>query len=337
MLLDPSRQCRQRVRALKMAVAAMALASLTLAPAAAQTSSQSVAQPPMIRILSGYAPGGGGDVTARALAEALQAKLGTTVIVENKPGAGGNLASQALKVAPADGSVYMLASDQAYIAPITMKTAGYDPVRDFTVVAGINTFDLCLGVATPSVSATSMTQWLALAGRDPKMASYGVPAPGSLPQFFGYVMGKQAGVALNPVAYKGAAPMVVDLAAGHVPAAIGPCRDMATQRQAGNVRLLAAVQKLPYASDVPTFAEVGLSMLRPNWLGLFAPAGVLPARRQAVESAVRELLQDEAFRDRLIKAGFTPRFASGRELAAQGEEAAAYWAVQIRESGFKAE
>lgn len=320
---------------------ALVVLAAWLAPAASQTGApagaQAIAQPTTIRILSGYAPGGGGDVTARALAEALQVKLGTTVIVENRPGAGGNLAAQALKLAPADGSVYMLASDQVYVAPITMKTAGYDAERDFTVVAGVNTFDLCLGVATPSVSATSVSEWLALAGREPKMASYGVPAPGSLPQFFGYVMGQQAGVALNPVAYKGAAPMVTDLAAGHVPAAIGPCRDMATQRQAGKVRLLAAVQKLPYATEVPTFAELGHRMLRPNWLGLFAPVGVAPARYQAVENAVRELLQDEGFRDRLVKAGFTPHFVPGKELAAQGVEAAAYWSVQIRESGFKAE
>ena len=303
------------------------------APAVAQTA----AQPSQIRILSGYPAGGGGDVTARALAEALQAKLGVTVIVENKPGAGGNLASQALKSAPADGSVYMLASDQVYIAPITMKSPGFEPQRDFSVVAGINTFDLCLGVATPSVSATTLAEWLAQAGKDPKLASFGVPAPGSLPQFFGYVIGQQAGVSLNPVAYRGAAPMVTDLAAGHVPAAIGPCRDMAAQRQAGKVRLLAAVQKLPYAPEVPTFAELGQRMLTPNWLGLFAPAGMAPARQQAMESAVRELLQDETFRNRMVGAGFTPRFVAGKELSAQALEAAAFWAVQIRDSGFKAE
>ncbi len=309
------------------------LAVLTLfrpSPAQAQ-------QPAVIKLLTGNAAGGGGDLTARALAEALQAKLGTTVIVENKPGAGGVLAAQALKAAPADGSVYLLASDHLYIAPFTMKAAGYEPQRDFAPVAGINTFDLCVGVNVHLVAATTLADYLAAAAKEPKLATYGVPAPGSIPQFIGFVMGKQAGVALSAVPYKGEAPMITDLSGGHLPAAVGPCRGMLELRKTGKVRLLATAQRLATASEVPTFAESGFKAVTPNWLGIFAPAKLPAPQLLVMQNAIRDVMREAHLRERMSANGFTPRYVSGQELGEMAREAAAYWGTQIRESGYRPE
>ena len=295
------------------------------------------AQGGTIKILTGFAAGGGGDITARALAEALQARLGTPVIVENRTGAAGALAAQALKAAPADGTVFMLTSEQLYILPTTLKSAGFDPARDFTLVAGVNTYDLCMAVSTSRSTARNLAEYLQAASRDPSLATFAVPGAGSLPQFFGYVIGQQAKVALTAVPYRGAAPLVTDLSAGHVAAAISPCRDMAEQARAGKLRLIATVQRLGWAAEVQTFADAGFSMITPSWLGLFAPAGLPAARQQAMQDAVREVLLDPAFRDRMSQAGFVPRYVPGKELAAQAQEAGQYWSARIRESGFVAQ
>jgi tripartite-type tricarboxylate transporter receptor subunit TctC len=231
----------------------------------------------------------------------------------------------------------MLASDHLYIAPMTMKAAGYEPQHDFAPVAGINTFDVCLGVNTGVVVATTVADYLGAAAKEPKLASYGVPAPGSIPQFIGFVMGKHAGVAMTAVPYKGEAPMITDLSAGHLPAAVGPCRGMLEQRKAGKVRILATAQRLAMAGEVPTFADSGFKMVTPNWLAVFAPAKLPADKLLVMQNAIREVMQDPHFRERMSASGFVPRYLPGKELGEMAQEATAYWGAQIRESGYRPE
>ena len=325
MLLRSVRAARVQLRT---PVAAAILTASAAAPSMAQ-------QPAMIKLLVGYQAGGGADTVARALATSLQARLKTTVIVENKPGAAGALAAQALKSAPADGSTFMLTSDQFLITPMTMKTAGYDALRDFQPVAGLSTFDMCFAVNSGVVAAKTLKDYLGAAAKDAKLATYGVPAMGSLPQFYGYVVGKESGVELRAVPYKGGAPMVIDLAAGHVPAAVGPCREMMEQYKAGKVRLLAAVQKVGWAPEVPTLADSGIKVGPSNWQAVFASSKVPAAQVETMQNAIREALTDPTLRDLVTAAGFVPRYVPAKELRELAGEATTFWSRHIRESKYE--
>ncbi|MEM5433208.1 tripartite tricarboxylate transporter substrate-binding protein [Cupriavidus oxalaticus] len=311
-------------------------APLAVAALAASASSTSVAQQPeTIKLLVGYQAGGGADTVARALAHSLQAKLKTTVIVLNKPGAAGALAAQALKLAPADGTTFMLTSDQFLITPMTLKAAGYDAMRDFQPVAGLSSFDMCFAVNTKLVAARTLKDYLAAAAKDARLTTYGVPAMGSLPHFYGYVIGKHGGLDLRAVPYKGGAPMVIDLAAGFVPAAVGPCREMMEQYRAGKVRLLAAVQKVGWAPEVPTMAESGIEVGPSNWQAVFASAKVPAAQIETMQNAIRDALAEPAVRDLITAAGFVPRYIPAKELRGLAGEATTFWSKQIRESRYE--
>ncbi|HSV46840.1 MAG TPA: tripartite tricarboxylate transporter substrate-binding protein, partial [Ramlibacter sp.] len=200
-----------------------------------------------------------------------------------------------------------------------------------------NTFDVCFAVNAAAVAATTLNDYFAQARRDPKIATYGIPALGSLPQFYGYVMGKTAGVALNAVPYRGAAPMVTDLVAGHLPAAVGPCREMMEQRKSGKLRFLATVQRLTWAPEVALFADSGVKLGPPSWVAVYAHAKVPADKLLAMQNAIRDLMQAQSFPDRMTAAGFVPRYVPGKELGALAQEATTYWGAQIRESGFRPE
>lgn len=312
--------------------------SMTAAVVVATFSAPSMAQQPAtIKLLVGYQAGGGADTVARALAASLQAKLKTTVIVENKPGAAGALAAQALKAAPADGSTFLVTSDQFLITPMTIKTAGYDALRDFQPVAGLSTFDMCFAVNSSVVAARTLKDYLAAAAKDSKLTSYGVPAMGSLPHFYGYVIGKEGGAELRAVPYKGGAPMVIDLAAGHVPAAVGPCREMMEQYKSGQVRLLAAVQKVGWAPEVPTMVDSGIKVGPSNWQAVFASSKVPAVQVEKVQNAIRDALAEPALRDLITAAGFVPRYVPAQELRDLSGEATTFWSRHIRESKYQAE
>jgi tripartite-type tricarboxylate transporter receptor subunit TctC len=326
-----------QARSLRRAIAAVASMLLVLhaSPVKAQQAQQQA--PATIKLLVGYSAGGGADLVARALADSLQTRLKTTVIVENRPGAGGALAAQALKAAPADGSTFMVTSDQFLITPMTLQSAGYDALHDFQPVAGVSTFDICLAVNASVVNARTLKDYLALAAKDAKLASYGVPAHGSLPQFYGYVAGKSAGVALQPVPYRGGVPMMVDLVAGHVPAAVGPCREMMEPYKSGKVRFLASVQKVGWAPEVPTFADSGIDVGPSNWQAVFASAKVPAAQIDLVQNAIRDALAETGLRDRIASAGFVPQFFPRKQVIQMSTEATRLWSVRIRESGFVAQ
>lgn len=180
------------------------LAGLAALPFAAQAQDNKP-----IRLLVGFPAGGGTDAIARLLAEALQASLGTTVIVENKAGAGGQIAAQALKVAAPDGTSFFVSHDHTIsILPLVLKNPGFDPARDFVPVAGFATFAnaLALSGGTP---ATSLPEYVAWVKKQGGQGSVGVPAPASVPEFLVRLLGEHNGLNLLSVPYRGSAPMKI--------------------------------------------------------------------------------------------------------------------------------
>ena len=190
-----------------------------LATVLALSASIAQAQEAPLRIVVGYAPGGTTDRVARIVADKLAIKLGTPVIVENKTGAGGRLSAQAVKAAPAHQPMLLLANPAVMlVAPLVFPDAGYDPERDFRPVSHVNSYEFGVAVAS-AVPVKELSHLMAWLRANPEKANFGVPATGSLPHFFGLMVGDAAKVRAEVVGYRGSAPLLNDLLGGQVPVA----------------------------------------------------------------------------------------------------------------------
>lgn len=291
-----------------------------------------------VRILVGFPPGGGTDAIARILAEKLHTELGTSVVVENKPGAGGQLAGQALKAAPADGSTVFLSHDHSVsILPLTMKNPGFDPAKDFVPVAGFATFvnAVALSGGTPARDFKSWIDSVKAAGGK---STVGIPAPASTPQFAVQVIGKQYGLDLVAAPYRGSAPMMGDMLGNQIPAGVGSVPDFIENHKAGKLRVVAVMgtQRQAALPEVPTFSELGIKGFEDvPYYGLFAPAGTPAAAVDKLGAAVQKVIAMPDVREKLTAMGLTVGHMSGAEL---GRREAAYrevWARIIKDSGYQ--
>lgn len=314
---------------------------LTLVGAAAVLASGQAAaqQQRPIRLIVPYAAGGPIDVTSRILAERVKDSLGP-VIIDNKPGAGGQIAAQVLKAAPADGSTIMLSIDHTQvIIPLTIAAAGYDPVNDFTPLAGVAGYYNVLAVSA-ATGVKSMAELGAWVKARPEEANYGVPAAGSVPQFIGHVIGKSFGVPMNSVPYKGGAPMVQDLLAGQIPIGISSMTELIEYHRAGKVRILASSgeARSRTAPEIPTFRELGFAGIDKNpWLAFFGPKGVPADFVESFERAMKTVLAQPDLQERLAKMGNEVNPAPAGEVAQWVSDGTRTWGKVIRDSGFKAQ
>ena len=192
-----------------------------------------------IRILVGFAPGGVSDVIARLIQDKMRDALDGTVIVENRPGANGAIAAEALKNAAPNGKTLMIAPIAVFVfAPLTQSNLRYDPLKDFAPVSLTANFRIVLtvGLGTP---AKTLEEYIAWAKANRAKATYGVPLAGGPNHFFGVMLAQATGVDLAAVPYKGGAPLAIDLMGGQIPAGINVLSDVIKQHQSGKVRVLA--------------------------------------------------------------------------------------------------
>ena len=232
-------------------LAMLALLALLCAPGHAQSPGADSS----LRIVVGYPPGGSTDRVARIVADKLQARLNIPVIVDNKPGAGGRLAAQQMKTAMPGQLQLMLANPAVMVvAPLVFKDNGYDPERDFVPVSQVHSYEfaVAVGAAVPVRELSHLLAWLRA---NPEKANFGVPATGSLPHFFGLMMGDKARVTAQIVGYKGSAPMLNDLLGGQIPVSIDTLDSVWPQHEAGKLRILAVSgsARAAFAPDIPTF------------------------------------------------------------------------------------
>ncbi len=309
-------------------------------PVTAQTAAPTQAVPPSIRVMVGFAPGGGTDVVARIYAEGLRDLLKTNVFVENKPGAGGAIAAQSVITAPPSPPTVLFAIDhQTAILQHIMKNPGFDAERDLIPLGRVTTYEMCLAV-TASVAAKTLPEFVAAAKSDDKLANVAVPAPGSNAQFIAHVIGSSAGVKLVPVPYRGAAPAMTDLAGGQIKAAVMPCDAYVPFVKSGQVRILAIAgdKRSTRLADVPAMAEHGIKVPGSiNFLAAYAPRGTDPRLVASLQQATRELFNNPGITDRLNATGQLASYAAPDELARLGREAAAFWGLQVKASGFAVE
>ena len=294
-----------------------------------------------MRLLVGFPPGGGTDAIARLLAEKLKTPLGESVIVDNRPGAGGQIAAQFLKSAPADGSTLFLTHDHTIsILPQVVRNPGFDPEKDFIPVGGFATFVNCLAVsaATPAKSVAQYVDWVRQQGQG--KSAVGIPAPASTPEFLVQLIGKQYQLDLVSAPYRGSAPMIGDMLGGQIPAGIGSVQDFLENHRAGKLRVIAVLGGKRQAAlpDVPTFAELGLKGFEDlPYYGFFAPRGSPAAFIDQFSQALAKVVAQPEVRDQLVAMGLTVEYMTPAQLAKRERAYTAVWEKIIRESGFQAQ
>lgn len=311
--------------------------ALLAAMAASALPQPAFAQDSTLRIVVGYPPGGSSDRMARIVAEKLQSRLGSTVIVDNRPGAGGRLAAQQIKAGTLGQNVLMVANPAVMVvAPQVFKDNGYDAEKDFVPVSHVNDYEFAIAVAT-AVPVRELNHLLAWLRANPAQANFGVPATGSLPHFFALMTGEKAGVSTQVVGYRGSAPLTTDLLGGQIPVAVDTFDSLLPQHEAGKLRILATsgLQRSPMAPQIPTFKESGLNLAATGWNTFFAPATMPAERVSRYASAIQAIMKEADTRQKFMDAKMIPVASSQAETASMLKAYRAQWAPVVQKSGYQ--
>ena len=309
-------------------------AALTVGVAAAQS-----AKP--IRIMVGFPAGGGSDAIARALADKLKDQLGVPVLVDNRPGAGGQIAAQALKAAAPDGTTLFLTHDHTIsILPQVVKNPGFEPVRDFVPVGGFATFVNAFAVSggTPAQTFTEYVNWVKTAGSG--KGAVGIPAPASTPEFLVKLIGQKYQLDLVSAPYRGSAPMIADMLGNQINAGVASVQDFIENHKAGKVRVVGVLgtQRQAAMPDVPTFDEMGLKGFEDlPYYGIYAPTGTPQKFITEFSIALSKVVAMPEVRDQLTAMGLTVGYMTPQQLATRQADYTKAWTRIIQTSGFVAQ
>ena len=314
-------------------------AALAIALGAAATTA--FAQGAPIRILVGFPPGGSTDVIARHLAQGMQQELNRTVIVENRGGAGGQIAAQALKASPPDGRTLFLSNSHTVaMIPLTILNPGFDTAKDFLPVGlvAINPDVLGINPAVIGKPTAGLREFAAWANENPGKGNVGVPAPASAPDFAVGVIAKALNSDLKSVPYRGDGPVVQDLVGGQIPGGIGSVGAMLPYAKTGKIRIVAVngTSRLALLPDVPTYAEQGVKGYEDViFTAMFAPAGTPPALIQSYNTVITKLVKSPEFAEKLSALGITAASSTPEELAARVAKTHDASSTMVTNAGYK--
>lgn len=295
-----------------------------------------------VKLITGFPPGGTSDTICRRVAAKLAPGYARTAVVENRTGAGGQIAIQAVKAMAPDGStILQTPMSMLGVYPHIYKKLGYDPVADLTPVTLGCTFDFgfAVGPAVPA-SVKSLADFLAWCKANPDKANFGSPAAGSVPHFIGALLGRNAGIDLKHVPYRGTQPAILDMIGGQVQAVSGPIGEFTQHVAAGKCRLLAATggARSKFAPDTPTMVEQGLrDMNFSEWFGFYLPGKAASDVVQRANTALRAALADKETVDGLALMGLEAKSSTPGELAAMLRADTERWGPIVKTIGFTAE
>jgi tripartite-type tricarboxylate transporter receptor subunit TctC len=293
----------------------LALAVAAALPPAAQADAYPTRA---LRIVVGFAPGGNVDTPTRLVANRLSDVLGVPVIVENKPGAGGNIAAEAVARSQPDGYTLLACGATSHGANSALFTKlPYDPIKDFTPVTMFGIVPNVL-VVNPSVPAKSFSEFAAWVKAEPARANIASAGMGTSQHLSIELLKSMTGMTIMHVPYKGGAPAMSDLLGGQVPAMVAGLPTALPSISAGKVRALAvtSARRSAQLPDVPTLAEAGVAGYDvTNWVGLCVPSGVSPARVQKLYAAVQDVLRTAEMDKSLKDIGYEPARVRPTELA----------------------
>ena len=297
---------------------ALALTGGALAAAMAPRASLAQSLPTgTVRVLVGFPAGGGSDVMARIIAEKLKERTGLNIIIDNRPGNSGNLACEMLKNGPADGSLLMYGTSATTVAQrVTRKQLQYDVEKDLATIALAGTVSVAF-VVSAAIGVRTMPEFIEWLKKNPRKQNFGTTAMGSMTHFFGVLLGKEIGIPLEPIAYKGAGPLIADLSAGHATAGCGGVSDFLTHHKAEKMRIIAisAPKRVNAAPDLPTIAELGYPKLNyEGFYGFYGPSKMSPGLVATWNKELRAVLDSPDMRQRLLGVGLEAQSSTPAEL-----------------------
>jgi tripartite-type tricarboxylate transporter receptor subunit TctC len=292
-----------------------------------------------IRLLVGFAPGGGTDTTARAIAQKLGQALGQQVIIDNRPGAAGNIATQIVANANPDGYTLLMGTIAALaINPTLFGNLPFDPVRDFApITQAVNSTNVL--VVHPSVKAASVKELIELAKASPGKVLYGSSGVGGAGHLAGELFCTLAGVKMTHVPYKGGGPVMIDLIAGQVHSVFATAATAIPHIKSGKIRPLGVTtaKRAGMLPDIPTIAEQGLKGFDANnWYGLLAPAKTPQPIVTRLNAEVVKVLQMPDIKQYLFNQGLDPAPTTPDEFGAYIKSEMAKWAKVVRAAGASA-
>lgn len=321
-------------RPLLAAALSLALAPAALAPMTAH------AQGTPLRLLVGFPAGGSTDVTARHLAQGMSEILQRSVVVENRPGAGGQIAATALKAAAPDGNTLFVSNSHALaMIPLTVRNPGYEPMKDFAPVGLVGIANDVLAVNPALVgNVHNLKDLVAWANANPAKASVGVPAPASDPDLGVQLLAKEFNAKLTPVPYRGDGPVVQDLVAGQIPAGIGSIGSIMQFAKLGKLRVIAVSgpSRLKALPDAQTYAEQGLKGYGVSgFVAVLAPAGTPNELIQRYNQVIAQVVQSPAFASKVSEIGVIPATSTPDELAARIRDTSSAFAAIVERVGYR--
>lgn len=305
--------------------------ALATAPAAAQDAWPT--RP--VTLVVPQAAGGANDTVARAFAQRLAQQVGQPVVVDNRPGAGGNIGTAQVARAARDGYTLMLTAQSAQtINPALYRNPGFDPVKDFAPVMSVATAPYLL-VAHPSFPAKDLRELIAFARPRPGRIDYASAGNGTLNHLLGVMLNQQAGLHLVHIPYRGAAAAATDVVAGQVPITFGSFPGLIPFVRSGQLKVLgvATERRSRLAPDLPTLAESLPGFHANSWYGLFAPAGTPRAAIDRIAAEGAKVMADPALVERLAGQGAEPAPSTPDQLAKLLADDLTAWARIVKASG----
>lgn len=306
----------------------LSTALLALAGCIATTcaTAQDFKQP--IRFIVPYGAGGATDVLARLVSIRIGKELGQPVIVENKPGAGGQIGTQALKGAPADGSAFLVTTEHPLVVlPHITPTIGYSADRDFTMIGKIANLQWAL--STPNVTGVkTMPEFIDYVRREPVRGNFGIPLAGGIPTMIGGVIAKKGAIEMTPIPYAGGAPMMAQLLGGQLSTGVTGTPEAVSMQKTGKVTVLALAgsKRSSYLPGVPTFRELGYPDLDvDSWIAVFAPKALPRPMAARFNAALRAALSEPEVRAKIADLSLEIAPTTLDEAAKEYASALAFW------------
>jgi len=290
-----------------------------------------------IKIVVPYPAGGGSDVVARLIADKLKDSLGQTVIVENKPGAGGRIGTEYVKGQPADGATMLVVNPALFVvAPVVFSKLAYDPDADFAPVSLIQNYQFCASVppSSPIKDVKGLIEWIK---KNPNQANYGSPAAGSLPHFFGLMIGKAAGVEMVHSSYNGSGPLATALIGNQIPIGVD-AYDAQSAYHPDKIRILATAGVARKRPDIPTFKEQGFPEIEGvGWNAIVVPSKTPKPVIDKLSAAIVKAVTSPDVAEKIQGLGSDAVGTTPEQCAAVFKKDRERWVPIIKASGFKAE
>ncbi len=291
-----------------------------------------------ITIVVPAAPGGGGDFTARLLADGLARQIGQSVVVENRAGASGNIAAQYVARAKADGYTLLLAYSGTHVAnPALFPDLQWDPIKSFAPVSLVITAPQVV-VVNEKLPVTDLKGLIDYARQHPGQVNYASSGVGSVQHIGSELLALRTGTQMTHVPYKGAGAAMTDLLSGQVSLLITTPPAVVGYLKAGSLRALAIAskQRHPLLPDVPTTSEAGVKDVELDaWFAIYAPAGTPPGAIDRLASALEKVVRSADFKQRAEQAGTYATYIGPQELAQYTQSQLAYWSKVIKQANIK--